>query len=249
MVGAISFTNIQKIFPAQDDQQAAVEALSHINASIEPGQFVSLVGPSGSGKTTLLRIIAGLEKPTTGEVLIDQERVTQPSRKKGFVFQEATLYPWLTVYDNIALGLRLNKEEKRLNEVNDYIKLVGLEGFEKAFPHNLSGGMQQRVNIARALINKPDVLLLDEPFGALDAFTRSKMQNDLIAIWKERQITMVMVTHDVEEAVFLSDRIFAMTPRPAIIKEVIPVHLERPRLRDAPEFIAIKEQVLSVLNF
>lgn len=249
MVGAISFTNIQKIFPAQDDQQDAVEALSHISASIEPGQFISLVGPSGSGKTTLLRIIAGLEKPTTGEVLIDQEKVTQPSRKKGFVFQEATLYPWLTVYDNIALGLRLNKERDRLNEVKDYIKLVGLEGFEKAYPHNLSGGMQQRVNIARALINKPDVLLLDEPFGALDAFTRSKMQNDLISIWKERQITMIMVTHDVEEAVFLSDRIFAMTPRPAIIKEVIPVSLNRPRLRDAPEFIALKEQVLAILNF
>lgn len=249
MVGAISFQNIKKIFPAQDDKHRDVEALSSINASVTSGEFISLVGPSGSGKTTLLRLIAGLEKATSGHILIDHHIISGPSRKKGFVFQEATLYPWLTVYENIALSLRLNKEKERISEVDNYIQLVGLQGFEKSYPHNLSGGMQQRVNIARALINEPDVLLLDEPFGALDAFTRSKMQNDLIHIWQERKITMIMVTHDVEEAVFLSDRIFAMTPRPAVIKEIIPVSLERPRLRDAPEFIATKEKVLRILNF
>lgn len=249
MVGSISFHNIRKIFPAQDEQHSDVEALSQISATINPGEFISLVGPSGSGKTTLLRILAGLETATSGAVTIDDHEIEKPSRKVGFVFQEATLYPWLTVYENIALGLRLNKEKERLPEVNDYIELVGLKGFEKSYPHNLSGGMQQRVNIARALINNPDVLLLDEPFGALDAFTRSKMQSDLIDIWQKRHITMVMVTHDVEEAVFLSNRIFAMTPRPAIIKDIIPVDLKRPRLRDAPEFISIKEKVLHTLNF
>lgn len=143
----------------------------------------------------------------------------------------------------------MNKEKERLAEVKDYINLVGLSGFEKVYPHNLSGGMQQRVNIARALINNPDVLLLDEPFGALDAFTRSKMQAELIDIWQKRQITMIMVTHDVEEAVFLSDRVFAMTPRPAVIKESIAVDLKRPRERDSQNFIAIKEKILHILNF
>ena len=231
MVGFLRINHVQKIFKATDDAHTEIEALHQINTDIEPGEFISLVGPSGSGKTTLLRIIAGLEKASQGEVWLDDQIISQPSRKLGFVFQEATLYPWLTVYDNIALGLKLNKEKERLAEVKDYINLVGLSGFEKAYPHNLSGGMQQRVNIARALINNPDVLLLDEPFGALDAFTRSK------------------VTHDVEEAVFISDRVFAMTPRPAVIKESIAVDLKRPRERDSQNFIAIKEKILHILNF
>lgn len=249
MVGFLRINHVQKIFKATDDAHTEIEALHQINTDIEPGEFISLVGPSGSGKTTLLRIIAGLEKASQGEVWLDDQIISQPSRKLGFVFQEATLYPWLTVYDNIALGLKLNKKKERLAEVKDYINLVGLSGFEKAYPHNLSGGMQQRVNIARALINNPDVLLLDEPFGALDAFTRSKMQAELIDIWQKRQITMIMVTHDVEEAVFLSDRVFAMTPRPAVIKESIAVDLKRPRERDSQNFIAIKEKILHILNF
>lgn len=249
MVGKLEIKDIQKIFNTNDNDQKGVEALHCIRESIPAGKFVSLVGPSGSGKTTLLRIIAGLEKPTQGSVLLDGNVVTGPSRKLGFVFQEATLYPWLTVHDNIALGLKLNKESDRLAQVGNYIDLVGLTGFEKAYPHNLSGGMQQRVNIARALINNPDVLLLDEPFGALDAFTRSKMQAELIEIWKKRQITMIMVTHDVEEAVYLSDKIFTMTSRPAIIKETIPVQLPRARDRDSSDFISLKEKVLDSLNF
>ena len=235
MVGFLRINHVQKIFKATDDAHTEIEALHQINTDIEPGEFISLVGPSGSGKTTLLRIIAGLEKASQGEVWLDDQIISQPSRKLGFVFQEATLYPWLTVYDNIALGLKLNKEKERLAEVKDYINLVGLSGFEKAYPHNLSGGMH--------------VLLLDEPFGALDAFTRSKMQAELIDIWQKRQITMIMVTHDVEEAVFLSDRVFAMTPRPAVIKESIAVDLKRPRERDSQNFIAIKEKILNILNF
>ncbi|MDR1605831.1 MAG: ABC transporter ATP-binding protein [Streptococcaceae bacterium] len=249
MVGLITFDQVQKVFPAQDEEHPSVEALHEITAQIEPGEFVTLIGPSGSGKTTLLRAIAGLDLPTQGEIKLDDEQITKPSRKVGFVFQEATLYPWLTVFENIAFGLRINKEHDRLSQVQEYVDLVGLTGFEHSYPHNLSGGMQQRVNIARALINEPEVLLLDEPFGALDAFTRSKMQQELLDIWEKRKITMVMVTHDVEEAVFLSHRIFAMTPRPAKIQQIIEDDLPRPRRRGSPEFIQIKEQVLETFSF
>lgn len=244
-LGKLEFKNLNKDF---ED----VKALTSVNGVIESGEFISLIGPSGCGKSTLLRLIAGLEEATEGEILLDEEKIEGPGSDRGFVFQEATLYPWLTVEKNIAFGLKIKDKkltDEHKQEVQDIIKLVGLEGFEKSYPHQLSGGMQQRVSLARGLINKPKVLLFDEPFGALDAFTRIKMHSELLKIWQERKTTMIMVTHDVEEAVVLSDRIFAMTPRPGKIKEIIDVNLAHPRNRDGAEFISYKEQVLRALDF
>lgn len=248
--GQITFNNIRKAFPPRTDSGTPVEAVHHVNAEVKPGEFIALIGPSGCGKSTLLRLLAGLDHPTSGEVLVDGNPVEGPSRERGLVFQDPTLYPWLTIEQNVGFGPKLAGEyRKKHDDIQHFIDLVGLKGFEKNYPYELSGGMQQRVALARALINYPKVLLFDEPFGALDAFTRMKMHDELIKIWQQRKITMVMVTHDVEEAVYLADRIFTMTPRPAILKKVIDVELPHPRHRDSKAFIALKEQVLDVLNF
>ncbi|MFC4652679.1 ABC transporter ATP-binding protein [Lactococcus nasutitermitis] len=248
--GKINLNSIQKIFPPRSENASEVEAVHQVSATIKPGEFIALIGPSGCGKSTLLRMIAGLELPTTGGILLDDEIVTAPSRERGFVFQEANLYPWLTVEDNVAFGLKINNKVKNKKaEIQQFIELVGLKGFEKSYPYELSGGMQQRVSLARTLINYPKVLLLDEPFGALDAFTRMRIHDELIKIWQERKLTTVMVTHDVEEAVYLADRVFAMTPRPAILKEIIDIDLPHNRHRESSEFIALKTKVLKALNF
>lgn len=246
--GNILAENLRKEFVQLDGQ--TVVALNNVNMQIKAGEFVSLIGPSGCGKSTFLRLLAGLSKPDEGSFSLDGTPITAPGYERGLVFQDPTLFPWLTVYDNIAFGIKIrNIYHEKKREVQDFIRLVGLEGFEKAYPHQLSGGMAQRVALARALVNHPKVLLLDEPFGALDAFTRMNMQDELIKIWRERGTTMVMVTHDVDEAIYLSDRIFVMSARPARIESIIDVEIGRPRERDLPDFLRLRARILQILDF
>ncbi len=243
--GTIEIKDVGKVFG-----KGEVVALQEINAIFEPGEFVSIVGPSGCGKTTLLRLIVGLETPTSGAIFLDNQKITGTSYERGLVFQDPTLFPWLNVYHNVASGLVARKvfQEKK-TEVDEFIKLVGLSGFEKSYPHQLSGGMAQRVALARALLNHPKVLLLDEPLGALDAFTRMQMQDEILRIWKERQATMILITHDVDEAIYMSDRIIIMSPRPGKIQEIIPVEIGRPRARNNPELFALRSKILELLHF
>lgn len=221
--------------------------LENISLSIKPGEFVSIVGASGCGKSTLLRLIIGLEGDYRGELLLDGSRIAGTSLERGIVFQEHRLFPWLTVEQNVGLGLLNapgNAADKK-KSIQEHIELVGLKGFETAYPHQLSGGMSQRVSIARALVNRPEVLLLDEPFGALDALTRSQLQRQLQRIWEQEGITMILVTHDVEEAVFLGDRVVIMQPRPGRIKRIVEVPLARTRDTGSHAFTAIKNDVMS----
>jgi ABC-type nitrate/sulfonate/bicarbonate transport system ATPase subunit len=199
-------------------------------------------------------LVAGLSDPSRGEILLDDTPIAGPGYERGLVFQDPTLFPWLTIYENVAYGLKIRhiyKEHK--NEVEEFIRLVGLEGFEKSYPHQLSGGMAQRVSLARALVNHPKVLLLDEPLGALDAFTRMNMQDEILRIWKERGTTMIMVTHDVDEAIYLSDRVFIMTPRPAKVEEIITVEIGRNenygRQRNSVDFLNYRSRILQILDF
>jgi sulfonate transport system ATP-binding protein len=224
-------------------------ALQNVDLDIIRGEFLSFIGPSGCGKTTLLRLIAGLDTPQSGILTIDGLPIEKPSHERGFVFQQAALFPWKTVEENIAIGLKASKmfKEKK-HSIKDYIDLIGLTGFEKAYPHEISGGMAQRVAIARALINEPKVLLLDEPLGALDAFTRIELQNTIHQIWKKTGTTIVLVTHDVDEAIFLSDRIAIMTSRPGQISEIIDVSLKSERDRNEDEFIILRRRVLEKLE-
>lgn len=246
--GKIEAIGVQKNFTQQDG--SIMKAVNNVNVTINPGEFISLIGPSGCGKSTFLRLIAGLSEPTEGKLFLDGKEITKASYERGLVFQDPTLFPWLNIYENVAFGLKRRKiyKEKK-GDVKDFIKLVGLEGFEKSYPHQLSGGMAQRASLARSLVNHPKVLLLDEPFGALDAFTRMNMQDELLKIWKERGTTMIMVTHDVDEAIYLSDRVFVMTARPAKIQEVIKVDISRPRDRSLPEFIRLRSKILKILDF
>ncbi len=220
--------------------------LQDIHLTIAPGEFVSIVGTSGCGKSTLLRLVIGLEEGYQGEILLDGTRIKGTNLNRGIVFQEHRLFPWLTVEKNIALGL-LNSdltEGQQRATIREHIELVGLTGFEKAYPHQLSGGMSQRVAIARALVNRPDILLLDEPFGALDAMTRAHLQQELHRIWQTEGITMILVTHDVEEAVYLGDKVVVMEPRPGRIRRTVPVPLAHPRDRASYAFSTVKDSVL-----
>lgn len=245
--GQLSIKRVGKIFNEGSD--AAMVALDNVELEIAPGSLVSLLGPSGCGKSTLLRLIAGLDTVSSGSIALDQEEIRGPHYLRGLVFQDPTLFPWRTIAQNIALGLESRGilAEKK-DEILEYIKLVGLEGFEDYYPHQVSGGMAQRASLARALINHPKVLLLDEPLGALDAFTRMQMQEEILRIWQDRGITMVLVTHDVEEAVFLSDKIAIMTSRPGKILELIDVPVDRPRNRTDPSFIQIRNRILKIFN-
>jgi ABC-type nitrate/sulfonate/bicarbonate transport system ATPase subunit len=217
---------------------------------VRAGELVSVVGPSGCGKSTLLRLVAGLDTAGSGELHVGNEPITGPSAERGLVFQDPNLFPWLTVRRNIQAGLvaRGLFHSKR-HEVDEFMRLVGLEAFANAYPHHLSGGMAQRVALARALINHPKVLLLDEPLGTLDAFTRMRMQDEVLRLWQARRTTMLLVTHDIDEAIYMSDRIVIMTPRPGRIERIIPVTLNRPRQRNSPEFLRFRTEILDLLHF
>ncbi|GAB6390880.1 MAG: ABC transporter ATP-binding protein, nitrate/sulfonate/bicarbonate transport system [Treponematales bacterium] len=244
----IEIKELRKSFPQNEGEAIAV--LDDVNLHFDPGEFIALIGPSGCGKSTLLRVIAGLTQADSGGIFVDGVPVAGPGFERGLVFQDPTLFPWMTIYENIAYGLRsrgaYQKEKRR---IPGYFKLVGLEGFEKSYPHHLSGGMAQRAALARALVNDPKVLLLDEPLGALDAFTRMNMQDEILNIWKERRQTIVMVTHDVDEAIYMASRIVVMSARPAKIERVITVEIGRPRRRDDPDFLMMRSQILKILHF
>ena len=243
----INISSVDRTYVDTDDND--VEALKNISLSIRKGEFLSVIGPSGCGKTTLLRLAAGLDKPEAGTITLDGEEITAPGPQRGYVFQQGSLFPWLTVEKNIASGLKARKVYRESkSEVARFVELIGLSGFEKAYPHQISGGMAQRVAIARALINRPDALLLDEPMGALDAFTRADLQDKLLELWKQNGTTMVLVTHDVDEAIYLSDRIVVMTPRPGKISEIMEVRLSRPRDRGSDEFMALRGIILEKLH-
>lgn len=234
-------SGLTKVFSSD---QVDVTALDKVELKVKKGQFVSIVGASGCGKTTLLRIIAGLEGEFAGTLELEGEPVKGPSAEKGVVFQEHRLLPWLTIEDNVGFGLVRERAAEKRERVERYLSLVGLAKFAKAYPNQLSGGMAQRAAIARALVSKPKILLLDEPLGALDAMTRMYMQNELEKIWLEEGTTMVMVTHDVEEAIYLSDAVVLMSCRPGRVKKTIPIDLPRPRKRDHKHFVAIKQELL-----
>ncbi|WP_028511374.1 ABC transporter ATP-binding protein [Ruminococcus sp. NK3A76] len=243
MSSTIGITNVQRIYRDTDGNK--VEALRDVSLNIRKGEFISIIGPSGCGKTTLLRLIAGLDKPQAGGLTIDGDPIKDVSPERGYVFQQGGLFPWLTVENNISYGLKARKVFKsNKDKISKYISMVGLDGFEKSYPHQISGGMAQRVAIARALINEPKALLLDEPMGALDSFTRSDLQDKLLELWKENGTTMILVTHDIDEAIYLSDRIVIMTPRPGKISKIIDVDLPRPRHRGGTEFLALRKSIL-----
>lgn len=221
-----------------------IVALSDVNLKIDKGEFVTIIGPSGCGKSTLLKIIAGLDLQFKGRVSIEEQVLIGPSIKQGFIFQEHRLFPWLTVEKNIAADLSLRDPDVK-KKVSELIEIVRLKGFEKAYPRELSGGMLQRAAIARALLRDPDVLLLDEPFGALDAFTRTHLQDVLLDIWKKKGTTMILVTHDIDESVYLANRVVIMSPRPGKVSKVIPVNLPFPRKKASVSFQQVRQLVLA----
>jgi NitT/TauT family transport system ATP-binding protein len=226
----------------------SVEVIPDFSLAIEPGEFVVLLGPSGCGKSTLLNIVAGFLAPTSGEVTIDGETVTGPDPRRIFVFQERGVFPWLSVEGNIEFGLfKLPKEERR-RRIAHYVKLVGLQGFEKAYPGELSGGMKQRLEVARALAVKPDMLFLDEPFGALDSITRLIMRGELLRIWEAERKTIVFVTHDIEESVQLADRVVVMSARPARIQRIVEIDIPHPRDISSPRYLELRDGIFEEIG-
>jgi ABC-type nitrate/sulfonate/bicarbonate transport system ATPase subunit len=247
MAKIIEIKNVYKTFTENGKDLVAID---HVNLEIPRNQFTVLIGPSGCGKTTLLNIIAGYEKPTSGEILLKNKPVQKPGPDRGYVFQDYALFPWLTVIGNVAFGLRHNgfSKKKAEKKARGYIDLVNLRGFEDAYPHTLSGGMKQRVAIARALAYDPDVLLMDEPFGALDAQTRKHMQKELVKIIQKAKKTVVFVTHSVIEAVYLADLVVVMTARPGKIKGTIKINLPRNRSYVENDYLHYRKQILDILE-
>lgn len=245
MKALLKVKGVYRDYTDENNPDNKIPALHNVSFEVYPGEFVSIIGTSGCGKTTLLRLIGGLDKPQSGELYIGGERISGPSPKRGYIFQQGSLFAWLTVEGNIASGLkarRVYRQEK--HRIPDYIRLIGLEGFEKSYPHQISGGMAQRVAIARALINDPEILLLDEPMGALDSFTRADMQDKLLEIRANNNATMLLVTHDIDEAIYLSDRVIIMTPRPGRISGILKINLPHPRHRGGGEFMSIRREIL-----
>jgi sulfonate transport system ATP-binding protein len=235
--------NIEIVHKAFSGSKGTLVALKDILLTINPGEFVCIVGGSGCGKTTLLRIIAGLETEYEGAVFLDGKKLIGTGLDRGVVFQEHRLLSWLTVHDNVGFGLASLPPEERRRDIRHYINLVGLDQFEYEYPHQLSGGMSQRVAIARALAGRPEVLLLDEPFASLDALTRMRMQQEILRIWEAERTTVVLVTHDIEEAVYLADRVVIMSPQPGTIRNILPVHSPRPRDRTDREFVRVRKSI------
>jgi len=225
-----------------------VNVLDDISLEVGVGEFVCLLGPSGCGKSTMLNVVAGFLNPTSGQVKIDDQLVIGPDRRRVFVFQERGVFPWLTVEGNIGFGLFDLSESERNSRIKHYVELVGLQGFEKAYPRELSGGMKQRVEVARALSVNPDMLFLDEPFGALDSITRLIMRGELLRIWEAEKKTIIFVTHDIDEAVQLADRVIVMTARPAKIQKVVEIDVAHPRDISSPRYLALRDGILEAIG-
>lgn len=243
----LAIDHVSKAFVDPSHPASTFQVLQDIRLDVAPGEFISIVGASGCGKSTLLRLILGLDGDYQGSIRLDGQAIVGTGLERGIVFQDHRLFPWLTVEQNVAVGLKnapLSAAEKA-ERVWDHLVLVGLESFAAAYPHQLSGGMAQRVAIARGLVNRPRVLLLDEPLGALDALTRTRLQHELQRIWQREGTTMLLVTHDVDEAVFLGDRVVVMEPHPGRIRRIVEVDLPRPRRRSDAAFIALRDDVLA----
>jgi NitT/TauT family transport system ATP-binding protein len=234
-----------------ETRSGPLQALQNISLALADGEFVSVVGASGCGKSTLLRIVAGLERASAGELILDGAPLLGPGKDRGMVFQQYTLYPWLSALDNIEFGLRHLPRQQRSTVAHRFLDVVGLIEFAESYPSQLSGGMQQRVAIARALALEPSILLMDEPFGALDAQTRSLMQELLLSIWERNRLSVLFVTHDIDEAIFLADRICVLATKPGRVREVIDVPLQRPRKfaqQMESEFLALKQHVRTLIH-
>lgn len=244
---SLNLDNVSKSF-ASADTNNITHALSDITLRVKDGEFLSIVGPSGCGKSTILRLVAGLIVPTTGSLTLNGEAIREPDPKRGMVFQKPTLFPWLTVEQNVAFSLRMLKKEEN-GAVDRLIQMIGLSEFRHAYPHQLSGGMAQRVALIRTMINEPDVFLLDEPLGALDAFTRMNMQDELINMWNEKKQIVMMVTHDVDEAIYMGTRILVMAPRPGRVVDDIPIELDYPRNRTSRQFLTYRKKIMEMLDF
>jgi NitT/TauT family transport system ATP-binding protein len=246
---ALEMHNVSKSF-AKVENDEVTHALNEINLHARSGEFVSLVGPSGCGKSTILRLVAGLIMPTTGKVTVDGKEITEPSPERGMMFQKSTLFPWLTVEKNIAFSLKMQGKLKGNEEkVERMLRVIGLESFRNDYPGQLSGGMAQRVALMRSLINEPDILLLDEPLGALDAFTRMNMQDEILKIWQEKGQLALMVTHDVDEAVYMGTRVIVMDANPGRVVADIKVDEEYPRDRSSKAFVEYRNEILNRLHF
>ena len=245
----LKLKDVSKSFSRVDSAEVT-NAVTDVNISMFNGEFVSLVGTSGCGKSTILRMIAGLIAPTTGELTVNGNKIMAPGPDIGMVFQKPTLFPWLTVEDNVAFSLKMQgKLKENTEDVHRLIKVIGLEKFKKDYPGQLSGGMAQRVALARAMISKPKILLMDEPLGALDAFTRMNMQNEILDMWQINKQLVVMVTHDIDEAIHMSSRILVMEAHPGRIREEIKIDLEYPRNRSSSSFVEYRNHILDLLHF
>ncbi len=243
----LTISGVSRFF---ESETGTVEALRDINLDVFDKEFMCFIGPSGCGKTTLLRIVAGLDQPTSGEVLLDGKVIKSPDPERGMVFQEYSLFPWRTIIDNVAFGLEIKgvPKKERYEIARKYLKMVGLEAFEQSYSYELSGGMRQRVAIVRALANDPKVLLMDEPFGSVDAQTRNLLQGELLRIWGEERKTVLFITHSIDEAVYLADRVVVLSARPGQIREILEIDLERPRQRTSVDVNVIRERLLGLLG-
>ncbi len=237
----IDIENLNKTFELENSNR--LQVLDDISFSVKKGEFICIVGGSGCGKSTLLRTIAGLDLDHEGKLLVNNTEITGPSKSRGLVFQEARLFPWMTVEQNVLFALDNGTKGEKHKRVNEVLELVHLSDFANSYPKELSGGMAQRANIARALVDNPPVLLLDEPFGALDAFTKIQLQDELLSIKEKEKTTMIMVTHDIEEAVYLADKVIVLSERPGKIKEIVEVDLPRPRSRNKFDFVKKKKKI------
>lgn len=245
--GHLEIKNVTQIFGDGPDQ---VIALNDFSLDVQPGEFISFIGPSGCGKSTLLRIISALDKPVSGYITLDGKEIVKPGKDIGMAFQQSNLFQWLSVEENIAFGLKARGEYKEnRKDVQDIIEVIGLNGFNRSFPYQISGGMAQRASLARSLVGHPKVLLLDEPLGALDAFTRMSMQDEILRLWEKYRMTVLMVTHDVDEAIYLSDKVVVMSPRPAKVEKIIEIKKSRPRARSQDDFLLYRSEILKILHF
>jgi NitT/TauT family transport system ATP-binding protein len=244
---AVEVRDVWMSFPGRSGNEP-VHVLEQVDMDVEAGEFVCIVGPSGCGKTTLLNAIGGFLEPTRGQILVDGRPVRGPDPRRIFIFQEGGVFPWLTVRDNIGFGLLRARKADRDRIVDHYIEMVGLSGFERSYPRELSGGMRQRVEIARALAASPEILYMDEPFGALDYITRFKMRSDLVRIWQAERKTVLFVTHDIDEAVQLSDRVVVMSRRPATIRAIVEVALPRPRDIQSSGYLLARDRIFATMG-